>query len=288
MSHSTHALSLMFVLAFGLITGGGASAGTPVLFDASHAQTAGNADWVIGGGYSDFADALKGAGFDVEGTSRREAITLAKLRRYAAVVLPEPNRPYSQEEQQALKTFVLSGGGLFAIADHSNSDRNRDGFDSVAIFNQFLPELGLRCEETWINQAPVSGTYSNHPMAEGVGRAGTWGGCSIGLTAPSAEAIISFGGQYKGKAYLAANDIASGGRIVALGDSSPFDDGTGAPGDRLHNNWDEPGMDHPRMAVNAMKWLTTSESLSDWSTLRNARTELRIGNFRLLGRSLGF
>ena len=40
--------------------------GKRVLFDVSHGGTEGNADWVIDGGFSDFADALVAEGYTVE------------------------------------------------------------------------------------------------------------------------------------------------------------------------------------------------------------------------------
>ena len=37
-----------------------------VLFDNSHAQTAGAADWVIDGAFSDYADSMKNKGYNVK------------------------------------------------------------------------------------------------------------------------------------------------------------------------------------------------------------------------------
>lgn len=43
------------------------------------------------------------------------------------------------------------------------------------------------------------------------------------------------------------------GKVVALGDSSPTDDGTGAPGDVLYNGWS--AYSHTRLLMNASLWL---------------------------------
>jgi hypothetical protein len=49
------------------------------------------------------------------------------------------------------------------------------------------------------------------------------------------------------------------GRIVACGDSSPFDDGTGDTGDTLYNGWSaEVNGDHGELAINACLWLNPS------------------------------
>ncbi|MBK6447323.1 MAG: hypothetical protein IPF81_19150 [Bacteroidetes bacterium] len=38
--------------------------------------------------------------------------------------------------------YVANGGGLFMIADHTVSDRNNDGWDSPAIFNDLMTNNG--------------------------------------------------------------------------------------------------------------------------------------------------
>ena len=43
------------------------------------------------------------------------------------------------------------------------------------------------------------------------------------------------------------------GKVVALGDSSPTDDGTGAPGDVLYNGWS--AYSHSKLLLNASLWL---------------------------------
>jgi hypothetical protein len=42
---------------------------------------------------------------------------------------------------------------------------------------------------------------------------------------------------------------------VAIGDSSPFDDGTGAPGDHLYDSYVNPAYSMPQLALNIVNWL---------------------------------
>lgn len=76
-----------------------------VLLGNSHGETAGAADWVSDGGFSDFADVF---------------------------VMAEANRPLTQSEYLALKQFVDSGKGY-----HYNADRNMNTWDSTEVYNGY-------------------------------------------------------------------------------------------------------------------------------------------------------
>ncbi len=138
----------------------GTGNGKLVLFDNSHGETSGNADWVIDGGFSDFADALVQAGYTVreyrgvdkngDGVIRyyddRQAanvalneavITYDGIKDAAVFVMAEPNRPFTTAEYAALKQFVDSGKGIYFIADHYNADRNLNTWDSTEVFNGY-------------------------------------------------------------------------------------------------------------------------------------------------------
>ena len=224
-----------------------------VLFDEGHAQKAGNADWVINGGFSDFADAFKKNGCEVRAIKQfsRDALKEAKI-----VVLPEPNSVYSASEQEALVDFVDNGGCLYAIADHDRSDRNGDGIDSVGVLNQFLPKLGLKIDKRYFTEAPVSGTYEDTELTQGVKSVGTWGGTTISCLASSAQAHITVSSKNGGNAYIATNITGHrGGKVIAMGDSSPYDDGSGDPRDKLHDGYNNPRHDHEQLAHNSIKWL---------------------------------
>ena len=63
------------------------SNGYRVLFDNTHGQTAGAADWVIDGAFSDFANALANEGYYVEELRKGGSITYADLSGFC-VCLP--------------------------------------------------------------------------------------------------------------------------------------------------------------------------------------------------------
>ncbi|PKF63146.1 hypothetical protein CW745_03530 [Psychromonas sp. psych-6C06] len=131
--------------------------GKIVLFDTSHGGVEGNADWVIDGAFSDFADALVEEGyqvqeyrgidlnndgairyFDSKSTNQNEAIITYQGISHADVfVLAETNRPFTQGEQQALEQFVAAGKGIFFIADHYDADRNLNTWDATEVFNGY-------------------------------------------------------------------------------------------------------------------------------------------------------
>ncbi|MFC3032674.1 DUF6359 domain-containing protein [Pseudoalteromonas fenneropenaei] len=133
--------------------------GKTVLFDVSHGGVEGNADWVIDGGFSDFADALVALGYTVKeyrgvdlnndgrirffddrsnSTNQNEAIISYDAIKAADVfVLAESNRPFTLAEQQALMQFVADGKGIFFIADHYDADRNLNTWDATEVFNGY-------------------------------------------------------------------------------------------------------------------------------------------------------
>ncbi|GMK37091.1 hypothetical protein PCCS19_01440 [Paenibacillus sp. CCS19] len=134
--------------------------GKKVLFDHSHGQTAGAADWVIDGGFSDFADGLRGAGFTVESLDRtipftfgEQAVTYEKLSQYDVFIIGEANIPYKTSEQAAMLQYVNNGGSIFFIADHYNADRNKNRWDASEVMNGYRrgawdnPAKGMTAEE---------------------------------------------------------------------------------------------------------------------------------------------
>lgn len=258
----TKALWLVLFLLVGLT----ASADKPlVLFDEGHAQTAGNADWVINGGFSDFADVFKAAGCEVRGIKR---LTAAEIKGAQVLVLPEPNSLYSAEEETAIVQFVEQGGGLYAIADHNNSDRNGDGVDSVDVLNRFLPKLGLQIEIRYFSEAPTGGKINQTPFTKGVKAVGTWGGTTVKCLSKEGVAHITVSAKNGGGAFIASNLVGSkGGKVIAMGDSSPYDDGTGDPHDKLHNGFSNPGYSHDILARNSVAWLLEKTAASPQDNL---------------------
>lgn len=231
-----------------------------VLFDAGHAQEAGNADWVIEGAYSDFADLLRIHGYQVEGT--KQPLNSSLLEQYNILVIPEPNIIFAASEQQAIIKFIANGGGVFFIGNHLKSDRNRNGIDSVGIYNQFVTELGFRFEDANISKAnlsaePIHGKYIEHPVTHKVDQIAIWAGTSIQvLNHKRVQGLISFSEYLFGQPALASGMYGQG-RFVAIGDSAIFDDGSGTtPFKNLHKGYFK--YDHQQLALNIINWLANN------------------------------
>jgi len=133
--------------------------GKTILFDVSHGGVEGNADWVIDGGFSDFADALVEQGYTVKeyrgidlnndglirffddrtpsSTQNEAVISYQGIQDADVLVLAESNRPFTLSEQQALEQFVADGKGIFFIADHYDADRNLNTWDATEVFNGY-------------------------------------------------------------------------------------------------------------------------------------------------------
>jgi len=236
-----------------------------ILFDSGHAQTAGNADWVINGGFSEFADVFKAQGCEVKSISK---FTAEAVKGATVLVLPEPNSVYSPEEQSTIVNFVNEGGGLYAIADHNNSDRNGDGIDSVGVLNKFLPKLGLEINKLYFSEAPIAGAFLKTPITQNVKAVGSWGGTSIKCLSNTGVAHISVSDKKGGGAYIATNIVGSkGGKVVAMGDSSPYDDGTGDSHDKLHNGFSNPQFSHDILAANSARWLLEKKTETNLNRL---------------------
>ncbi|MCI1190041.1 T9SS type A sorting domain-containing protein [Hymenobacter sp. DH14] len=300
------------LLTFGLFTGTQARAqqAVKILFDATKAQTAGNADWVIDadvagspqrlptpaqsnitantpegfwtGAISSWGIALVKRGYQVETLPSSGRITYGDatnaqdLRNYAAYIVDEPNTRYTTAEKTAILNYVRNGGGLFMISDHTISDRNGDGWDSPAIWNDLMSSASPA------NPFGITFDLNNLTFTTGVGAAvaptdsllhGPAGnpvameyhnGASLTLntTANASVRGVLFkpGAATTGAAgAIVARARYGRGRVAALGDSSPPDDGTGAPGNNLYDGWAaEANGDHARLLLNATIWLATS------------------------------
>lgn len=177
-----------------------------VLFDNAHAETAGNADWVISksqpdplgenpnpqvetdwtGGISAWGVALQRTGryslkTNTSTLTYGDSSNALDLSQFNALVLPEPNTLFSSSEKTAILTFVHNGGGLFMIADHHGSDRNNDGSDSLHIFNDLMNNggggndpFGIQFDDTIIAQDyPNVDTPNPDPILQGPFGTGT-------------------------------------------------------------------------------------------------------------------
>lgn len=304
--------SLLFAgTAVGLMGPVSALAQTKVLFEAMHAQTAGNADWVMdedtcgvaqryptpaqsgitastpetywGGAYSAFGVALVKKGFAVESLPTGSRITYGDtsnaqdLANYKVFILPEPNIRYTTAERTAIQNFVKNGGGLFMIADHWNSDRNNDTWDSPEIMNDLMVGVswGIHFQvdpetNNWFNDNPNSnftadttspiiytGPYGAATRGKGLG---LFGSTSMTLN-PAANPNV------KGHVWMTTGTAGSNtqvtfatstdgtGRIAAVGDSSPSEDATNGCGHTTHDGWENTTYDNALIHLNAIAWL---------------------------------
>jgi hypothetical protein len=293
------------------------------LFDASKAETAGNADWIIDADrwnleYSPYAHTggneanaqhfptpsqsnitsstheyyWKGAlsswgielvkkGYSVETLPYNGAITYLNqgnpedLSNYDVFVVCEPNIKFTSAEKKAILAFVKDGGGLFMISDHDNSDRNGDGYDSPSIWNDLMfnnsiknNPFGIKFNYEFFNEYTNNILHSsNDPLINGpygrVSRVEFYGGTSMTLF-PSKNntvkgVVFEEGSSSTGTQHvMCAYSKYGNGKIVALGDSSPADDGSGDNGDHLYDGWiEDANGNHRKLIMNGSVWLAT-------------------------------
>ena len=271
------------------------------LFDATKAETAGNADWVLDadsspqrfptpaqsnvtatttesfwrGALSAWGIALAKLGHSVETLPSGTAITYGgtgaqDLKNYDVFVVDEPNTRFTAVEKMAILKFVQNGGGLFMISDHTISDRNNDGWDSPAIWNDLMSTNTVKTNpfgititlnnfsETTTNRLSTTtnpilngsqGVVTNLKYSNGASM-------SINTVAnPTAQGLIWRGSSSQGTSNIMCASATFGtGRVFVIGDSSPADDGTGATGDTLYPGWTELAS-HSRLHMNASLWL---------------------------------
>jgi len=217
-----------------------------VLFDEAHGQGAGNADWTIKGGFSDFADDIIELGYKVY--SATEKISSEYLDNFDVLILPEPNKPYDKAEIEAFEDFVNNGGGIFLISDHGGADRNGNGWDAVRVFNVFSPDFfGIKFNSDDLERFEINGILKS-PFTENVNSIAVWNGCSIEVMDENAEIAA----ELDGNAFVVYG-TAGNGKFVAIGDSSPFDDGVGATGKMLYNGYFM--HDIQIFSMNVVNWL---------------------------------
>ena len=289
-------------------TGGGTplpTGGKKFLFDASHAETAGNADWVLDvdagvvpryptpaasgitsstpetywtAALSSWGVALVKLGNTVENLPVGTAITYGNasnpqdLANYSVFVVDEPNTLFTAAEKTAIITFVQNGGGLFMISDHTISDRNNDGYDSPAIWNDLMTNNSVQANPFGysINLTNISETTSNvlssstNTILNGSQGAVTQlkfsNGATITKTSGSQTVPLiwqSTSAQSLSNIMCASSTFGTG-RVVCITDSSPADDGTGSPGNTVYPGWTEIAS-HAKLHMNASLWLAKQQ-----------------------------
>jgi len=290
-------------------TGGGGTippaTGKKFLFDASHAETAGNADWVLdvdGGAVprfptpaqsgitsstaesywtaalSSWGVALVKLGNTVENLPAGTAITYGissnpqDLSNYSVFVVDEPNTLFTASEKTAILTFVKNGGGLFMISDHDMSDRNNDGADSPAIWNDLMTNNSVQANpfgysialtnisETTGNVLASSTNVVLHGSQGNVSQLKFSNGATITKTSGSqAQPLVWQSSSTQGNSnIMCATSTFGTGRVFVITDSSPADDGTGSPGNTVYPGWTEIAS-HAPLHLNASLWLAKQQ-----------------------------
>ncbi|NDC40233.1 MAG: T9SS C-terminal target domain-containing protein [Chitinophagia bacterium] len=194
------------------------------------------------------------------------------LSNYTIFVIDEPNIRMSSAEKAAIINFVNAGGSLFIIADHESSDRNGDGWDSRMVLNDLIRNngvdaypFGLIFDSVDISQTTtnVVGTATDsivHGPVGNVNKVQWSGGTTMTLsTADNAtvKGVVFKTGTTPGTTNVMVAYCRYGrGKVVAMGDSSPSDDGTGNPNCTLYTGYtgDASG-NHQLLIMNATIWL---------------------------------
>ncbi len=293
------------VQTYGGTTGGGTTGGKKFLFDASHTETAGNADWVLDvdsgvvpryptpaqsgitsstaetywtAALSSWGVALVKLGNTVENLPTGTAITYGNtanpqdLSNYSVFVVDEPNTLFTATEKTAILNFVKNGGGLFMISDHTVSDRNNDGADSPAIWNDLMSNNSVQTNpfgysialtnisETTGNVLASSTNVILHGSQGNVSQLKFSNGATITKTSGSqAQPLIWQSTSAQGNAnIMCATSTFGTGRVFVITDSSPADDGTGSPGNTVYPGWTEIAS-HAPLHLNASLWLAKQQ-----------------------------
>ena len=296
-----------------------------ILFDATKAEAAGNADWVIDadlnnigyfngpaqiggtesnaqriptplqstlnsssnesvwdGGISAWGVDCVKKGYIVESLPYNGQITYGQssnaqdLSNYNVFIVCEPNILFTAAQKTAMLQFVQNGGGLFIISDHANSDRNGDGYDSQMIWNDFILNnsiqsnpFGFKFDSVDVSQistniaALASDTLLHGPFGN-VTSLEYNNGATMTLS-PTANAtvkgiIYKNGSSNTGNTNVMMARARYGlGKVAALGDSSPADDGTGDPNDVLYDGYiTGANGNHKKLIMNTTFWLVNN------------------------------
>jgi len=294
-----------------------------ILFDATKAESAANADWIIDadlhnlgyspnpvigdgnesnpqrypnpdqsnvsastsesywtGGISAWGIDLVKMGYIVESLPYNGSITygntsnLQDLSNYKVFIVCEPNIQFNTAEKSAILNFVLNGGGLMMVSDHTGSDRNNDGWDSPQIWNDLMSTnpidtypFGMTFDYADFSQTTSNIPYlPSDPLLHGiigdVTQAQWSAGTSLVLSTANNSSvkgvIYKTGSSFGNSNVMVAYATYGNGRVVGIGDSSPCDDGTGDSNDDLYDGWlGDANGNHRTLLMNASIWLSS-------------------------------
>lgn len=292
-----------------------------ILFDATKAESAANADWILDadiynvgfgngfpttggtgteanpqrfptpaqsgitamttedfwqGGLSAWGVECAKKGYQVETLpiggkiTYNDATNIQDLKNYKIFVVCEPNILLTTAEKNAILNYVQNGGNLIMIGNHDGSDRNFDGADSPVIWNDLMATnpFGMTFDKVKFSETTTNiPSLTNNPLLNGAFGNVTKMQFSAGTTLtldptknPTVKGIAYKTGVSIGNIDVMAAYCTYGtGKVFAIGDSSPSDDGTGDTGDTLYDGWvaDASG-NHRKLFMNVTEWMANS------------------------------
>jgi len=196
------------------------------------------------------------------------------LSNYDIFVVDEPNILFTAAEKTAMMNFISNGGSLFMISDHITSDRNNDGYDSPMIWKDFLTNNSVQNNAFGfaIEYQNFSDASSNPNVATSTSDSIThgpfgsvsevkWSNGTCFTMNPTQNSKVKGHVWKNGKgqtdtAVVCVTSQYGCGKVAAIGDSSPPDDGTGNPSASLYTGYtgDAAGNHRPWL-MNMMIWL---------------------------------
>ena len=199
------------------------------------------------------------------------------LSNYKVYVMDEPNIKFTTAEKTAILQFVANGGGLFMISDHNISDRNNDGWDSPNIWNDFMGTVspknpfGIRFNleeftQTSSNVASLANDSVLHGPFGAVTKLQFNGATSMTLSPDSNSTVtgvifLTGTSTSADTGVMFAHSRFGKGKVAAISDSSPFDDGTGNPQTTLYSSYaTSVSGNHRKLIMNATIWLAAMDS----------------------------
>ncbi|HJV47985.1 MAG TPA: Ig-like domain-containing protein [Geothrix sp.] len=247
--------------------------------DPSPANPTTETDW--NGGISAWAFDLYKAGYTVQSLPPTGRVTYGDtsnaqdLSHYAAYIIDEPYILFTAAEKQAILSYVQHGGGLFVVGNHVGAARYSGGTDAYTVFNDmvqvngtnpygftFVPGHGPG--DALANTTSTAFTTSSSLAAQAIVN-GSFG--SLGMmdfhsysylnysTAqnPSVQEILHTQVSGDSGSFIVTCTVGSG-RVVAISDSAPADDGTTTTsGKSLHVSW--PNNSNRAFFMNATTYL---------------------------------
>lgn len=214
------------------------------------------------------------------------------LSNYKVFITVEPNILYTATQKIALVNFVQNGGGLFLVVDHEGADRNNDGFDSPEILNDLMNNNSVAVNPFGINfdlnntgniiSSNVINSSTNPSLNGSFGavtqlKYSQGGSMFINTTANSSAKGLIFqtGASVVGNTNIMfATSTYGSGKVAALEDSSPPDDGTGDSGDNLYFGYTDLNGNHKKLIMNTTVWLATAD-------LADSKFDLNKFNFNI-------